>query len=354
MKFLTKFALGRVPWLALKLLLWVVFFGLGLWSIMAVYFSNLPQGWPCMVAAVIYAGLLGFVLIRFRLRWPGRLIYLAAVALVMIWFLEIPPSNDRDWQPDVAVLPFAEVDGDNVTIHNIRNCEYRSETDYTPKYYDKKFDLNKLQSVDFFLVYWGSPSIAHTMLSFGFGGGDYVCVSIETRKTKGQEYSAIKGFFRQFELIYVVGDERDLVRLRTNFRGEQVYLYHLDPDLEVARGVFLNYIKSINRLKGQPEWYNALTSNCTTNIRGETKPFAKNAKFDWRILLNGYIDKMAYERKTLVQNMPFSELKARSLINDRAKAADKDSAFSERIREGLPEWKHSSARLELAPEFAQQ
>jgi hypothetical protein len=350
MNILTKFMLGRVIWIALRLLMVAVFVGLVLWSIMAVYYSNLPKGWPCVVATVIYAAALIFVLIRFRFRWAARLICLAAVALVLFWFLEIPPSNDRDWQPDVAVLPYADVDGDKVTLHNIRNCEYRSETDYTPKYYDKKFDLKKLQSVDFFVVHWGSAMIAHTMLSFGFGGDDYVCISIETRKEKGEEYSAIKGFFRQYEIIYVVADERDLVRLRTNFRGEQVYLYRLNPDMEVARAVFMNYINAVNGLNAKPEWYNALTSNCTTTIRGLAKPFVKNSKFDWRILLNGYIDKMAYERKTLVQDVSFSELKARSLINDRAKAAGDSSSFSERIREGLPEWRRNTA--EIAPGFA--
>src|SRR6185503_10709533 len=149
-------------------------------------------------------------------------------------------------------------------------------------------------------------------------------------------YSAIKGFFRQFELTYVIGDERDLVRLRTNYRGEQVYLYRLNVDPGVARLVFLDYLGQVNRLKQRPEWYNALTANCTTLIRGHTKPYAKNTRFDWRILLNGRIDQMAYERKSLDQSLPFQQLKLRSLINERARAADQDPAFSKRIREQLP------------------
>jgi hypothetical protein len=281
---------------------------------------------------------LGTVVIFVRVRpwWLARVIFLTAAALVIGWFLLIPPSNDRDWQPDVAILPLAEINNDQVTIHNIRNCDYRTETDYTVQHYDKTFDLRKLQSVDFYVVYWGSPMIAHTMLSFGFDGGEYVCFSIETRKEKGEAYSAIKGFFRQFELTYVIGDERDLVRLRTNFRGEQVYLYRLAADPGVARSVFLDYLKEVNRLKDHPEWYNAATSNCTTNIRGHTKPYARNARFDWRILVNGHIDEMAYERKALDQTLSFSELKARSLINERAKTANADSTFSIRIRQGLP------------------
>jgi len=310
--------------------------GLALWSTLAVYYSNLPTGWLRTVAAAICALLLGVILWRVRPWWLARWALLAAFAGIIVWFLCTPPSNHRDWQPDVAELPYAEVNGDRVSIHNIRNCEYRTETDYTVRHYDKTFDLAELRSVDFYVVYWGSPMIAHTMLSFGFKGGDYVCFSIETRKEKGEAYSAVKGFFRQYELTYIIGDERDLVRLRTNFRGEQVYLYRLNTDLAVARLVLLDYLKQVNRLKDRPEWYNALTSNCTTNIRGHTKPYAKNARFDWRILLNGRIDEMAYERKTLDQGLPFRELKDRSLINNRARAADQDAGFSTRIREGLP------------------
>jgi hypothetical protein len=302
---------------------------------MAIYYSNLRGAWLRSLAAVIFGLAALAVFVRVRPWWLARLIYLGACVAITVWFLLTPASNDRAWQPDVATLPFADMNGDRVTIHNIRNCDYRSETEYTVRHYDKTFELSGLRSVDLYVVYWGSPMIAHTMMSFGFKGGDYVCFSIETRKEKGETYSAIKGFFRQFELTYVVGDERDLVRLRTNFRGEQVYLYRLAADLTTARLVLLDYLGEVNRLKERPEWYNALTSNCTTNIRGHTKPYAKNARFDWRILLNGRVDQLAYERKTLDQSLPFEELKPRSLINDRGKSADLES-FSARIREGLP------------------
>jgi hypothetical protein len=268
--------------------------------------------------------------------WLARFIFLGACAGIVVWFLWIPPSNNRDWQPDVAILPYAEINGDTVTVHNIRNCDYRSETDYTVRLYDKTFDLTKLRSVDLFVVYWGSPLIAHTMLSFGFGGGDYVCFSIETRKEKGEDYSAVKGLFRQFELTYIVGDERDLIRLRTNYRNEQVYLYRLNTTPEIARLVFLDYFKTINRLKEKPEWYNAVTSNCNTDVHGHTYPYAKKTRWDWRILVNGYVDKLVYDLGSLNQSLPFKDLKARSLINRRAKAADTNSNFSTRIREDLP------------------
>jgi hypothetical protein len=326
----------RLIRLGLYLLMWVVLGIAGLWATMAIYYSNLPTPWLRGLVSVFFAISLLAILVRVRPHRLARLAYLAAVGVVLVWFFLIPPSNDRDWLPDVAVLPYAEFNGDRVTLHNIRNCEYRSETDYDVHHYDKTLELSKLQSVDLYVVYWGSPLISHTMMSFGFEGDDYVCISIETRKEKGEGFSAIKGFFRQFELTYVVGDERDLVRLRTDHRHEQVYLYRLNTEPAVARLVFLDYLKEVNRLKQRPEWYNALTANCTTLIRGHTKAYAKNAKFDWRILVNGRIDEMAYQRKSLDQTLPFAELRSRSLINERAKAIGADPAFSKRIREQLP------------------
>ncbi|HKX62323.1 MAG TPA: DUF4105 domain-containing protein [Verrucomicrobiae bacterium] len=318
------------------LLLWLAIVLAAVWSTMAIYYSNLPTTWLRGFAAVAYAlGLVG-IFVRVRPLRRAKLAFLAAVGVVIVWFLIILPSNHRDWQSDVALLPYADLNGDRVTLHNIRNCDYRSETDYDVHHYDKTLDLAKLRSVDLYVVYWGSPLICHTMMSFGFEGDDYVCISIETRKEKGEGFSAIKGFFRQFELTYVVADERDLVRLRTNYRGEQVYLYRLNTEAAVARLVFLDYLKQVNRLKERPQWYNALTANCTTLIRGHTKAYAKEQKFDWRILVNGRIDEMAYQRKSLDQSLPFAQLRARSLINDRARATPADAAYSRRIREQLP------------------
>jgi hypothetical protein len=186
------------------------------------------------------------------------------------------------------------------------------------------------------MVYWGSPSMAHTMVSFGFEGGDYVCFSIETRKEKGEGYSAIKGLFRQFELIYIVGDERDLVRLRTNYRrGEEVYLFRLNGSPERARKFFLDYVRRVNDLHRRPEWYSAITHNCTTSIRMQ-RAAADRAPWDWRMLLNGHGDELLYERGMIFTNLPFAELKQRGHINARARAADKAADFSRQIRQDVP------------------
>jgi hypothetical protein len=262
----------------------------------------------------------------------------AAFAVLLIWWTSLRPSNDRDWQPDVARLPSVEIRGDVLAIRNIRNFDYRSEADFTPRYEDRVYDLSKLRGLDLFMSYWGSPAIAHTIMSWQFEGSPPLAVSIETRKRKGQTYSAVEGFFKQYEIIYVVADERDVVRLRTNYRGEQVYLYRLSTPLPHARALLMEYVGTMNALVDRPRFYDALTGNCTTSIRRHVKHINPDAPpFDWRLLANGYGDRMLYENGTVDTHLPFEALRARSLINDRAKGADQDPAFSERIREGLPD-----------------
>lgn len=332
----------KISRLAACLLLGVILAGMIGWSVLAICYSNLPAGLRPVAAGLFGIANLAILLLA-KPRRRGLFIYFVLFFMLIICWLRIPASNDRDWQADVAVLPWAEIAGNIVTIHNIRNCDYRTETDFDVHHYSRSFDLDRLRTADLYVVYWGSPMIAHTMLSFGFDDDRYVCVSIETRKEKGEDYSTIKGFFRQYELTYVVGDERDLVRLRTNYRGEDVYLYRLNATPDVIHGVFMSYLKAINSLKQRPEWYNALTTNCTTTIRGHTAPYARRARPSWKMIINGYVDEMAYGNGALDQSLPFAELKNRSHINERAKLADKDPAFSRRIREGLPGFVHQPA-----------
>lgn len=305
------------------------------WGSLAVLYSNLPailRPW----LAVVFA-LCSLVALAGRYSdWRSRTAFLAVFAALLIWWLCMPPSNNRNWQPDVALLPWAEVSGNRVIVHNIRNCDYRSESNYTVHHYDKTFDLAALESVDLSVVYWGVPYIAHTMLSFSFGDGSVVCISIETRKEIGEAYSTIKGFFRQYELTYVVADERDLIGLRTNYRGEQVYLYRLNESADLVQIVFLDYLQKINALKTRPEWYNALTDNCTTSIRSRKAPFSPDLHLDWRIVVNGFLDEMLYEKHALDTRLPFAELKKRSRINERAFGRDKSPDFSRLIRIGQP------------------
>ncbi|MFH0997299.1 MAG: DUF4105 domain-containing protein [Pseudomonadota bacterium] len=307
------------------------------WETLAVYYSNLPE--PLRLPGAIGIALVSLgALLMVRPAGRSILFFLSIFAIVVLGFLLIPPSNDRDWQPDVARLSWADIDGDRITVHNIRNFEYRSETDYTPAYYDKRFDLSKLEAVDVVAVYWMGPTIAHVLLSFGFTGGDHLAISIEARKKKGEGYSTLKGFFRQYELYYVVADERDVIRLRTNYRHdppEDVYVYRArHGTLESGRRLFLEYMVKINNLKASPEFYNTLTTNCTTNIWMNTRVNPEHLPFNWKILASGYVPEYLYESGRLDNSMPFAELTRRSHVNARAHAADTATDFSQRIRTG--------------------
>jgi hypothetical protein len=308
---------------------------MGLWAFGAITYSNLPAQWMRTVCAILFLVIAITIFCRIKPFYKAVLAYGILWCAVLVWWLWIPASNTRTWQPDVAVLPSAQIEGSKVTVRNIRNCDYRTTSDFTVSHYDKTFDLEKLEGADLFIIYWGSPLIAHTIMSFCFEGGDYLCVSIEIRREAGETYSAIKGFFKQYELIYIVADERDLIRLRTNFRKETVYLYRLNAKPQMVRKVLLDYLKSVNSLNENPEWYNALTQNCTTSIRGHTAPYA-HGKMSWKMIVNGYLDTLLYERRAVDTSMPFEQFKELSCINDRAMKAGDSLDYSDKIRTGLP------------------
>jgi hypothetical protein len=281
------------------------------------------------------AGFLG-ALIRRQIVRPLAPISIAFLVLLG-WWSTIEPSNDRTWQNDVAVLPSADIDGDLITLRNIRDFEYRSETDYTPRWTEKTVDLQQLDTLDLIAVYWMGDAIAHTILSFGFGG-ERVAISIEIRKEEGETFSALAGFFRRYELYYVVAEERDAIGLRTTYRDppEDVYLYRVNMPRENMRGLFLEYAKKINELNDRPEFYNSAITNCTTNIVTHVQAFRGPVPFSWKMLLSGYFPELVYERGSLDQSLPFDALRRQSLVNESARAADGHTDFSRRIREGLP------------------
>jgi hypothetical protein len=328
----------RVIKFAVWACLWVVALVCALWAFGAIYF-DFPIASLQIAVAIVFA----LVLLGTLILVPGKVRKLAAClggfALVLCWWLTLKPSNDRTWQPDVAQTPWAEINGDEITIHNVRNCDYRTETDFTPHWETRTVRLSQITGMDVAINYWGSPWIAHPIVSFQFSEGLPLCFSIETRKTVGQQYSTLEGFYRRYTLIYIVADERDVIRLRSNYRHEDVYLYHTLASPAQAQQRFREYINAVNALHESPRWYNAVTSNCTTSIR--TQRAVKLRKpWDWRILLNGKSDEMLYEDHAIATGgIPFAELKHRSLINERAKAADHDPNFSRAIRQGLPEEK---------------
>jgi len=308
------------------------------WGALAIYYSNLPGETLRTIAAAAFSLGTAAAFIFLKRRWRTLAIFACVFGMLIVWYFLIPASNDRDWQPDVAVLATADINGNQVTIHNVRNLDYKTETDFTPRYYDKTLNLDDLNSVDFINVYWGSPAIAHVMVSFGFAGKDYVCMSIETRKEKGEGYSTIKGFFRQFEVYNVVADERDLIRVRTNYRNpmEDVYVYRTRMPIENQRKLFLDYLREVNELARKPEWYNTVTDNCTTGVLRHIQSYGGRAKYNWKILLSGYSGEYAYELKAFDTGLPFEELRRLGHVNERAHAAGDAENFSQKIREGMP------------------
>jgi hypothetical protein len=304
------------------------------WATTALYF-DFPIASGRLAAAAIYGSLFLSVLVISRDHRRKLGVTIVGFLCVLVWWLSLRPSNERNWQPDVAQTAWAEVHGDKVTIRNFRNCDYRTERDYTPHWETKTVSLTQLRGLDVFITYWGSPWIAHPIVSFDFGDQGYVAMSVETRKEVGESYSAIRGFFRYYELIYIISDERDVVRLRTNFRnGEEVYLYHTRATPDQARTIFLHYLDRANQMRNHAEWYNALTNNCTTNIASHVAQARaeKEVRWDWRILLNGKADEMMYERGDLLGDLPFAELKKNSYINPIARATDVSPDFSANIR----------------------
>lgn len=246
----------------------------------------------------------------------------------------IKASNNRDWVADMERLPLVSVDGGQVTVRNFRNCQYVTETDFVADFSDKTFDLSEIESVDFIVVpFQNAPAIAHTMLSFGLRSGDYLCVSAEIRKELGEDYSPMLGVTNQFELCYVVADERDLIRLRTRFRDAEVYIYPTVADPDASQRLFLNVAERINKLAVKPEFYNTLTNNCTTNIARHVNELVPDSvPLNWRVLLPGFSPKFAYDLKLLDTRMPFDELRRLALINDLAEQNFDAPDFSQRIR----------------------
>ena len=324
---------GQAARLLVAALVWAILLAGAVWAFGALWF-DFPHPWLRKIVATIFVATVVSVTIWVRPRWRAKIAIALTSLTVMMWWLTLQPRQFRDWKPEVAATAHAEIDGDIVTFHNIRTFEYRTETDFMPRYETRRLDLRNLRGVDIFINYWGSPYMAHPILSFDFGPDGRICFSIETRPEKGEAYSALGGLYRRFELIYVVADERDVIRLRSNFRkGEDVYLYRLKA--KDALPAFIEYVNTVNELHRTPRWYNAITNNCTSAIRNQRAASAR-APWDWRMLVNGYGDELLYENGAIDNTLPFAELKRISHVNGRAKAANDDADFSAKIRAGLP------------------
>ena len=263
--------------------------------------------------------------------------FVVATAFLLMWRGTLHPSHQRVWADDVAQLLEARIDGNHVHLKNVRNFEWRSETDYTPLWESRTYDLDRLRSADLVLSYWMGPHIAHTLVSFGFDGGERVVFSLEIRKERHESFSAIGGFFRQFEQVLVAADERDIVRTRSNARGEDVYLYRLQISQASVRALFLEYLKAANELRHTPRFYNTLTSNCTTIVFELARLIAPTLPIDYRLLLSGHFAEYVYDLHGLTPGYRYGELQALGYINEHALASDASGDdFSMSIRQSIP------------------
>jgi Domain of unknown function (DUF4105) len=324
----------RWPIAGLKLLVLLLVIA---WTTLAIYFSNLP--WPTLrsVLAIAFAA---FAIWAFWLSHRRRMpaLAIAAVLGIAAWWFTIAPTGHRNWRPEVAVMPRAFIDGDHVRITGVRNFDYRSRNDFTAHYEERDVDLSHLTGLDFFVSYFMEGPVAHTFVSFIFDNAAPLSISIETRPEVGRGFEPIASMFKQFELIYVVGEERDLVGVRALHRREPIYLYQLNTSPMDARRLLLVYLARINELADRPEFYNLLTNSCTINIIRYANAAGRQGRLDFRHIFNGLIDSYLYASGRLDTSLPFDELRQRSLINKDAEAADSapEPEFSQRIRESLP------------------
>ena len=311
------------------------------WGTAALWFQLTPALTVGIgVPWVLLGGAAAFSLLRAPGRPHGAAIVVAAlVALValLLWWQSLAPSHVRPWADDVARLLESSIEGDRLVLRNVRNFDWRTETEYTPRWETREYDLSKLESADLVMSYWMGPHIAHTLVSFGFSDGQRLVFSLEIRKERTESFSAVGGFFRRFEQVIVAADERDIIRTRTNARGEQVYLYRLRATPDKLRSVLIDYLRRAEALRQQPEFYNTLTSNCTTILFELARHIDPNLPLDYRLLASGHFGEYAYDHHALTPGVPYAELQWRGHINERALKSDADPAsFSRAIRVGLP------------------
>ena len=303
------------------------------WIAGALYYdvgqSTKYGGWLVVVWVVIVCA----VVFLMQPIWHAVLVIAAIFIFVLAWWFTQKPSNYRNWDPSFSKLCKIEIDDDKVLVHNLRCTEYRTLQDYDLTYEQREYRLSDLRFVDVLILFWGTSWMSHPMAIFDFGNNQHVCFSIEVRYQEGQPYNILRAIYRQYELMYVVSDERDAILRRTKYsENHDCYLYRLQKDVGQVRQLFMEYVGSTNQLVESPRWYHALTQNCTTSILSQR---TEKMGFDRRMILNGSFDQFLYDRGRLYDQLPFDELKNKSRINEAANRAEKNG-FSAAIRKDLP------------------
>jgi len=308
------------------------------WVSFALWY-RLPAPEPARaLAGVLFAalGLATVVAIFSRRRFHGLAVFALAFGAVLIWWNTIKPLRDADWAPDVARQVTGTRQGELLTLTNVRNFEWRSATDFTERWEERTYDLSKLRTLDLFMSYWAGPEMAHVIMSFGFEDDRYLAWSIEVRRRKGGQFSPVADLFKSNPLVIIAADERDVVGVRSNIRGEDVQIYRLRTPPEAALKLLLEYLDDANALSTTPEFYNSISTNCTTTIVKMIRAVGDMIPLDWRLIVNGYLPEYAYEQRALDTRLPLPELRARAHIDERALAAGLSPDFSRAIRVGVP------------------
>ena len=309
------------------------------WCATALWFQ-IPGGVRVRNLAVGLWLLFGVLVIVGMWYGDARLalvVFALAYAAVLWWWRSLKPSNERQWADDVAQTSHGEVKGDEVTLHNVRNFRWRSSTEYVQRWETRRYDLRQLRSVDMITSYWSSRAIAHLLFSFGFADGQHVVFSVEIRRERGEAYNEIGGFFKEFELAVIAADERDIIALRTNVRGEDDYLYRLRLAPADIRSLFLAYLEQTNQLLSVPRFYNTVTVNCTTLVYGMLRHIVGALPLSYRVLLSGYLPEYVYALGGLDGRYTLAELRELGRITARAQRAGDREGFSAAIREGIPD-----------------
>jgi Domain of unknown function (DUF4105) len=307
------------------------------WGTLALWYQAPGARLKIAIIVLWVAFSLGVVVVL----WQGRAAlalagFVLAFSAMLIWWHGIVPSNDRLWADDVAQITSGTIDGNRVTLRNVRNFDWRSNDDYTQRWETREYALDKLSSVDMVMSYWDGWAIAHMLISFGFDDGRHVVFSVEVRRQKNLVYSEIGGFFKRDGLSIIAADERDVIRVRTNIRGEDDYLYRMRMPLTAMRSLFVRFVEQADGLVDTPRFYNTITVNCTTLVYGMMKHIVGYLPWSYRLLFNGYLPAYVYKVGGLDQRFTLEELRAVGRITDRAKQSDRSETFSADIRKGIP------------------
>jgi hypothetical protein len=287
--------------------------------------------------AAVWAGawlLLTVLCDWFLPAWPivVTIVFFFAVLCWTIWWESIRALVRRDWVAEDARQATGELVGDRLAIRNLRNFEWRGRHDFVPRWEDRIYDLNTLDALDLFVCTWTDLQVAHLILSFVFRAAPPLAFSIETRRETTEKWSILAGFMKSYELIMIAADERDVVRVRTNIRGERVHRYRLVSTPAMRRNLLVRYVEELNDLAVSPRFYNTIFRNCTTEVARLLNAAGRPLPFDWRIIVSGYVPQYLYRIGLIAARRPFAQIKNEADVVAKARAADTDPAFSASIR----------------------